>query len=111
MRKPKPLIRGAVVYLINDTHPYLVVSHDLANKYADTIIVIRLSSRHKRMDLKTHAVVNYNDSIVLAEDIQTVRKSSVRTIVHVVNEISMKEVDKCLKAALDLEDLGEKNHV
>lgn len=111
MRRLKPLIRGAVVYLTNDTHPYLVVSHNLANKYADTIIVIRLSSRHKRMDLKTHAVVNYNNSIILAEDIKTIKKSSVRSIVHVLNCESMKEVDKCLKAALSLEDLGEKKHV
>ena len=109
MRKLKPLMRGAVVYLVNDTHPFLVVSHNMMNKHADTIIVIRLSSRHKRMDLKTHAVINYNESIVLAEDIKTIKKSDVRAVVHNVNKESMKNVDECLKAALSLE--GEHTHV
>lgn len=101
-KREKHLMRGAVVYMTTDSHPSVVVSNDAQNKYSDYLIVVPLTSRQKRLDLKTHAVVNYHDSIVLAENIETVRKADVRSIAHILNKESMKRVDACLSVALNL---------
>lgn len=102
MKREKGLTRGAVVYLTTDTHPFVVVSNNAANMHSSEIIVIPMSSKHKRLDLKTHAVVNYHDSMVLAENIRSVKKDTVKHISHILNRTSMERVDKCLRAALKL---------
>lgn len=101
-KREKHLMRGAVVYLTTDTHPSVVVSNEAQNKYSEYLIVVPMSSRQKRLDLKTHAIVNYHDSIVLAESIKTVKKADVRSIAHILNKESMERVDACLSAALNL---------
>lgn len=102
MKREKHLVRGAVVWLHTDKHPFVVVSNNAANLHSKDIIVIPLSSKHKRMDLKTHAVVNYHDSMILAENIQSVDKKDIKKISHVLNKESMDRVDKCLAEALKL---------
>lgn len=98
----KRIMRGAVVYLTTDRHPSVVVSNEAQNIYSDYLIVVPMSSRQKRLDLKTHTIVNYHDSIILAESIKTVRKADVRSVAHILNKESMERVDKCLSTALDL---------
>ena len=102
-RRNRRLERGAVVYLSTDRHPFVVVSNNSANRHSSEIIVIPMSSKHKRLDLRTHAIVNFHDSIILAENIRSVKKDTVKSIVHILNKESMEKVDSCLHAALNLD--------
>lgn len=102
-RRNRRLERGAVVYLSTDKHPFVVVSNNSANRHSSEIIVIPMSSKHKRLDLRTHAIVNFHDSLILAENIRSVKKDTVKSIVHILNKESMEKVDSCLHAALNLD--------
>ena len=102
-RRDRRLVRGAVVYLSTDKHPFVVVSNNSANRHSSEIIVIPMSSKHKRLDLRTHAIVNFHDSLILAENIRSVKKDTVLSIVHILNRESMEKVDACLLAALNLD--------
>lgn len=102
-RRNRRLERGAVVYLSTDRHPFVVVSNNSANRHSSEIIVIPMSSKHKRLDLRTHAIVNFHDSLILAENIRSVKKDTVKSIVHILNRESMEKVDSCLHAALNLD--------
>lgn len=101
-KRERHLTRGAVVYLTTDKHPFVVVSNNSANRHSSEIIVIPMSSKHKRLDLRTHAIVNFHDSIILAENVRAVKKDTVKNIVHILNRESMEKVDNCLLAALNL---------
>lgn len=102
MKDDKPLIRGAVVYFVDNTRPYLVVSNNAGNKHAADISVVPLIAKAKRTDLKTHTQINYHKSYVLCEHVQTVPKDKIRCIPHVVNGSIMRRVDECLRVALGL---------
>lgn len=98
----KPLCRGAIVYFIGNTRPYLVVSNNAANKHAADVVVVPLSSKSKRGDLKTHTQINFHKSYVLCEHVYTFSKHDIRCIPHVVNRGIMRKVSECLRVALDL---------
>ena len=66
------LTRGTVVYVrnenasghvVNGIHPAVVIQNDIGNKYSPTVIVAFLTSKVKRLDMKTHVVLQYRKQL------------------------------------------------
>ena len=81
------LTRGTVVFVKNEScnghvmagnHPAIVIQNDVGNKYSPTIIVCYLTSQLKRLDMKTHVLLQHYDnmkvSVAQAEQISTINK-------------------------------------
>lgn len=102
------MIRGSIVYLkpercpIGKPRPYIIVSNDIGNIYADYYLCVPLTSKHKRLDIKSHAIVNYHDSVVKGEEITIVKKTDILRRVDLLDADSMRKVDECLRVALGL---------
>lgn len=94
--------------------PVLVISNNIGNRHSQTVTVVPMTSRIKRMDLPTHVQVNPADytlhdgcsmipSIVLAEQITTIGKNALlHRVATIKNEVRMAEIDAAVQAQLDL---------
>ena len=80
--------------------PYLVVSNNIGNKFSDFIMVVPLTTKIKKLNQLTHTIIDFNKSMVLCEQIFTVCKEDIKSIIHVVGTKDMMKVDECLKVAL-----------
>ena len=67
--------------------PVLIISNDVGNQYSQTLTVIPLTTKLKRMDMPTHIILTeedccmfrpqtLQDSVLLAEQITTIAKSA-----------------------------------
>ena len=89
--------------------PYVVIQNNLGNKYSQTTIVAPMTSRVKRLDMKTHVAL-YNGrcanhhSVVLLEQIRVVNVDldSWRWVERLSNE-DMQRIDKAIKISLGVE--------
>lgn len=100
--------RGDIVYL-KDTavkptnmRPFLIVSNDTGNKHGNIVIGIPLTTKHKKLNQPTHCLIDFNDSMVLAEQIYTISKDDVNRIIGRVNEGDLERVDACVRVSLAL---------
>ena len=66
-------------------------------------MVVPLTTRLKKLAQPTHTIINYNNSMVLCEQILTISQSDVVSIEHTLNDYQMKRVDSCLKVALGID--------
>lgn len=109
------LTRGTVVYVRNEnasghvasgTHPAVVIQNDIGNKYSPTVIVAFLTSQMKRLDMKTHVVLQYYDnlqvSVVQTEQIATIDKQDILSVVEKLRQEDMARVDAAVRVSLGL---------
>lgn len=102
--------RGDIVYLKKcpacekhiqgNKRPYLVVSNDVGNWHSDICLIVPLTKQRKKMTQPTHTVINFNDSMVLCEQIMTVSQDDIECINGYVTQYDMEKVNACLKASL-----------
>ena len=87
--------------------PVLVVQNDVGNKYSPTVIVAFLTSQMKRLDMKTHVVIqhypNLRTSVVQTEQMATIDKRDILSIVTKLRPEDMARVDTAVRVSLGLE--------
>ena len=109
------LTRGTVVYVRNENasghvvnviHPAVVIQNDIGNKYSPTVIVAFLTSKVKRLDMKTHVVLqNYDNlrvSVVKTEQMATIDKRDILSVVEKLRLEDMARVDVAVRVSLGL---------
>lgn len=109
------LTRGTVVYVRNEnasghvvsgTHPAVVIQNDIGNKYSPTVIVAFLTSQMKRLDMKTHVVLQHYDnlrvSVVQTEQIATIDKRDILSVVEKLRSEDMARIDAAVCVSLGL---------
>ena len=103
--------KGQIVYLKTENkngkghiqmgrRPFLVVSNDIGNRFSEFAMVVPLTTKLKKLSKPTHVVIDYNNSMVICEQIFTIRQSDIVKIECKISEFQMKFVDECLKNAL-----------
>lgn len=89
--------------------PVIIVSNNVANCLSNNVTVVPCTTNtEKRPDQPTHYILSLNpreDSLVLAEDVMTINKNLLEAFMGMLDETIMKEIDKCLLAALGLIDI------
>lgn len=83
--------------------PCIVVSNNTGNLYAPVVMVVYITTA-KKNDMPTHLMVYSppKPSTVMCEQITTIPKNSLVKMVGKVTEEEMKEVERCMKIALDM---------
>lgn len=93
--------------------PVIIVSNNVANCLSNNVTVLPCTTNtEKRPDQPTHYIMSLNpreESMVLAEDIITINKNLLENFMGMLDEHIMKDIDKCIGAALGLIDIP--NHL
>ena len=89
------------------TRPVLIIQNDIGNKYAPTVIVAVITSRHTKAKLPTHIWLNDEcglpkESMVECEQVRTLDKSRLKDFMGAVSDEVMAEIDKGLKISFGL---------
>lgn len=99
--------------------PVLVISNDVGNQYSQTLTVIPLTTKLKRMDMPTHIVLTeadccmfrpqtLQDSVLLAEQITTIAKSALCSrLCRVTSKEKKQEIVQAVAAQLDMQRTGD----
>lgn len=100
---------GSLIYGI---HPAIVIQNDSGNKYSNNLIVVFASSKLKRLDLPTHVLLQWysglkKPSVVQAEQIATISKDDVMSVVDHLREEDMKRVEQAIINSLGLKGDNE----
>lgn len=93
--------------------PVIIISNDDGNHHADTICVLPMTSKHKKAYLPSHVEIGQDDlqrrnagrafepSMILAEQITTISKSSLRSYLGIVGDgEKMREINNAVRAQL-----------
>lgn len=95
---------GHVIY---GNHPAVVIQNNAGNEHSDNLIVVYLSSKLKKLHLPTHVVLQWYEglrktSVVQAEQIATVSKADVISLMDHLRPEDMARVDKAVAISLAL---------
>ena len=87
--------------------PVLIIQNDVGNKYAPTVIVAVITSRHTKAKLPTHIWLNDEcglpkESMIECEQVRTLDKSRLKDFMGAVSDEVMTEIDKGLKISFGL---------
>ncbi len=95
--------------------PVLVISNDVGNQYSQTLTVIPLTTKLKRMDMPTHIILTEDDccmfrpqtlqdSVLLAEQITTIAKSALCSrLCRVTSKERKREIEQAVATQLDMQ--------
>lgn len=95
--------------------PVLVISNDVGNQYSQTLTVIPLTTKLKRMDMPTHIILTeedccmfrpqtLQDSVLLAEQITTIAKSALCSrLCRVTSKEKKQEIVRAVATQLDMQ--------
>lgn len=112
------ICRGTVVFVkdlnkntrghaVKGSHPAVVIQNEKGNQHSPTLIVCYLTSQLKRLEMKTHVLLQHYDnlklSVVQAEQITTIDKSDVISVVEQLRPEDMARVDAALRCSLGME--------
>lgn len=81
--------------------PVLIMQNDNHNESSNTLIVVCLTSREKRMDMKCHVKL-FDGSIALCEQIRTIDKSRAIKKLCKVNGVQLREVEAAIRNSMRL---------
>ena len=81
--------------------PVVILQNDIGNIYSPTTIVAAVTSAQTKANLPTHvALPLFKESTVLLEQIRTIDKRRLKSLIATVDENTMNEIDKALKISL-----------
>lgn len=94
-------------HVVCGNHPAIVVQNNLGNATSPNIIVAYVSSSMKRLELPTHIVIQHYQglrkvSVVQTEQLATIDKGDVISVIDHLTEADMQRVDMALVASLGL---------
>ena len=87
----------------SSARPHVVVSNDVGNYHSNICLVVPMTSQAKKLTLPTHFVSSYNNSVVLCEQIKTIRQDEILKTCGRLGEDEMKTINNCLKVSLGIE--------
>lgn len=96
--------------------PVVVISNEINNRYAPTIIVAAITSQINKAKLPIHVEISaeehgFNkDSVVLLEQIKTIDKRRLKDKISVMNNNDMLKIDKAINISLDINNLYTKEN-
>lgn len=94
--------------------PVLIISNDVGNLFSNTVTVIPLTTKFKKLEMPTHVVLcqedclmlrpeAMQDSLLLAEQITTIDKSALsNTLCRVLSQEKQSEIERAVAAQLGL---------
>lgn len=94
--------------------PVLIISNDVGNLFSNTVTVIPLTTKFKKLEMPTHVVLcqedccmlrpeAMQDSLLLAEQITTIDKSSLsNALCRVLSQEKQNEIERAVAAQLGL---------
>lgn len=94
--------------------PVLVISNDVGNQYSQTLTVLPMTTKFKKMEMPTHTVITgddccmfrpeaLQDSILLAEQITTIDKAALRSrLCRVTSKEKWREIEQAVVAQLGM---------
>lgn len=93
--------------------PVVIIQNNMGNKYSPTVIVAAITSQTNKTNLPTHVNIqdeNINlpkNSVVLLEQVRTIDKRRLRDKVGMLDDKTMRKIDKALILSLALDDYME----
>lgn len=103
----KDLNRNSNGHVMKGTHPAVVVQNEKGNQHSPTLIICYLTSKLKRLEMRTHVLLqNYDHlrlSVVQAEQMTTIDKADVLGVIEQLRPEDMARVDAALSFSLGLE--------
>ena len=95
--------------VITGKRPCIIVSNNVGNVFSENITVVPCTTNmYKDNSQSTHyttRITKDTDSVVLCENILTVSKKLTENFIGMLDEVTMEEIDKRLKIALQLIDI------
>lgn len=88
--------------------PVVIVQNNKGNSYADTTIVVPITSQMKN-DLPNHVIIHYGilkkyQGCVLTEQIRTISVYRLKKYIGTLNKKDMRKIDKAMRISLALYD-------
>ena len=122
MEKQNFIKRGSIFYydlgvtvgsVQNGVRPVMIVQNDIGNSYSPTIIVAPITSAPKKHYIPTHVYIGKQfglteDSMLLAEQLTTISKNSLRDFIGMATNDFMCQVDRALAISIGLTRKGNK---
>ncbi len=94
-------------HVIIGDRPAVVISNNKGNEYSSVVIVAYLTTSLKRLEMKTHVLLQHYDdlllSVVKAEQIDTVDKTDVLKVITEIRPEDMVRIDTAVRVSLGLE--------
>lgn len=94
--------------VISGRRPCVIVSNDVGNMYSEIITVVPCTTNQQKVNSQpTHCTIGLFTnitSIALCENIITINKKMATDFIGVLDPYTMKNVDKCVKITLTLEE-------
>ena len=94
--------------LQNGVRPALILQNDKGNIYSPTVILCTLTTKMKKLNQPTHILATKEntglpkDSIIQLENIQTVNKFQIVSIIGKINNKVLSKVDDAIRLSLAL---------
>ena len=103
----KDLNKNSSGHAVKGSHPAVVVQNEKGNQHSPTLIVCYLTSQLKRLEMKTHVLLQHYDhlklSVVQAEQLTTIDKADVLGVIDQLRPEDMARVHAALSFSLGLE--------
>ncbi len=99
--------QNPVGHVIMGDRPAVVISNNKCNEYSPVIMVAYMTRSLKRLEMKTHVLLqHYNDlvlSVVKTEQIDTVDKTDILAVITEIRSEDMIRINAALMVSLGLE--------
>ena len=94
-------------HVITGDRPAVIISNDKCNEYSPVIIVAYMTKSLKRLEMKTHVLLQHYDdlllSVVKAEQIDTVDKDDILGIITMLRPEDVARINAAILVSLGLE--------
>ena len=101
---------GTEGHVMQGNHPAVVIQNEKGNQYSPNLIICYLTSQLKRLEMKTHVLLQHYDnlklSVVQTEQLATIDKRDVLSVVGQLRPEDMVRVDAALLFSLGLEGVN-----
>lgn len=95
-------------HVVSGNRPAIVIQNQMGNDHSCNLIIAYVTSQVKRMELPTHVVLQWYSglrkvSMVQTEQIATIDKGDVISVIDHLTDADMQRVDQAIIASLGLE--------
>ncbi len=92
-------------HIVSGNHPAVIIQNQTGNVFSGTLIIAYISSQLKKLNMPTHVVLQWYPglkkvSVVQTEQLATINKEDVFSVVDHLKEEDMKRVDKALLTSI-----------
>lgn len=93
------------IYECEGTRPYLIVSNDIGNEHSNSVIVVPAKLGNiKKLPTHCEVTTNCGTRTIKCENMYSLKKDKLFSLIDRVSNADMKKVDKCLKISVGIAD-------